>query len=242
VNTAHKKEWEDWAAEQTWSENDFRETLHPWILPRCRATIDIELPWAARSSNPPVEMLTHEGFTHLALNARKRKAVNDARIEAENMEARTYQAIQEGDFFIYYEEAVEGEENLEFWRSKGISTAESQCCIVLAKANEPCITHETGVIFKALRYRQPLGNLNGKFIPGNLKGEKRSDNIPWVVEVERDSVLIINPGFKSTPATKGRKDDPNVRFINAATKKAIAELPKVVGKYKYVTGGKLMRS
>ena len=150
------------------------------------------------------------------------------RIEIERQDAAEYEDIAAGDFVIYWEAVVRDEDMEEAQRNafKGLTVKELQCPVVLCKALEACHAKECGASLRVIRYRQPQGNLNGKFIEGVLVR-----NSKWEMRLDRDSVVMVRPEFNG-----------HSMKLSAKTRRHLSEIVPVKGMYMYISTKGLVRT
>jgi hypothetical protein len=232
----HKAEWEHWIAEQDKEVADYVHELR-WDLPTCtarEAILPVMNPVAASTD----EIMVHEGFTNAARQQGLRAGRNAVRIAAEEEEARDFLPIAAGDFVLFWE-AVIPDSELDAEQAgafRGLSREELRCPVVMGVAMEDCAVTAPGHTLRVHRFRQYNGNLNQLFKKGVMEGDA-----DWLMDVDRSSVLLINPSMacdaaNAALAKQGRPQKPRVLKLSAATKKQLCELPLVGGRYEYVRG------
>lgn len=230
LTEVEKADWESWLEDvQNAAEAYIEET--PWSFPRCRSTFDAAYyeMQGEDESKEEGEFLVHAGYEAKEARAKGKRSREAKRIEAEADVATDYEPISVGDFLMYWEEVVEDSALdagvLEEYR--GMKRVELQCPLVLGVAVEDCDVKEPGHTVKVERWRQPDGDMNKGFHKALL----RSTNKVWIVDISRDSVLLVSPALLSGRPVK----------LQHKTKKALCELEKVGGVFHLVAGQGMVR-
>ena len=138
--------------------------------------------------------------------------------------AAEMEPICSGDYVMYWEELANEDNHDEY---RGMSPAELRCPLVLGRAVEdwnPSPQAPSNI--KVHRYRQVAGDMNRTFFPGILS----ANNGKWIVEITRDSVVLVGPEF-SKNSTK----------LTHQTKKKLCEILVVAGQFALIPKDGMVR-
>lgn len=219
LSAQEKEEWEIWLAEQKKGDAspvDYADES-PWVLPLCKPTDEIDINLNSEEQNMS-EVITHAGYTAATRRAEKSELKKQQRLEDDMKRAAEMAPIAAKDFVVYWEAVVDTNKTEDDMRTEyaGLSMSELLCPLVLGRAVrswDPANPMETVEIH---RYRQPAADMNRVFFPGILA----ASNAKWIVEIARDSIVLVGPEFLK--AGKGG----GVR-LSGKTKKQLCEIPIV---------------
>ena len=222
----HGVVWEEWKEEQFQELDTYLEDESPWTLPKCRRTSELAMHYSVQPQDTE-EILTHAGFTASSRRARRNQTRDARRVEEDMKRAAELQKVDVGDFVFYWEE-LDDISNLEQYQ--GMSAPELRCPLVLGRAEEAWNPTAPTELIKVHRYRQNTGDMNKTFFAGILS----ATNGKWIVEIARESIVMVGPEFTASKATKGKK-------LLHSTKKKLCEIPIVGGQFQLVPGEGMQR-